>query len=227
MHKPGHKQKYSNRPFASDIPEQKRLEQKRKVSDIKNLKLRGTAGSMQGFISKASEGEPAYYQGNKLGTYLFEKAKGGKIPLNIYERENLWGQWQTQGRPKVRQWSKEEFTKAGAVFKDPEEKAWYHGEPRAFYSGSSNRMTIEPGDVPAFLAELPHSAQWGSEDKSKRTSLWDKFKAPWLRMTYGEKVYDMPSHLEYQAHTEIQPKLEESFMTATPKSYKRPYRSEY
>ena len=46
MHKPGHKQKYSNRPSISDLP--KREESKRK--DIQNLTLRGKAGSMQKFL---------------------------------------------------------------------------------------------------------------------------------------------------------------------------------
>ena len=191
--------------------ERKKTQTASKVSDIKSLKLRGTAGSMQGFISEVSEDFQPYF--------------------NIYERENLWKQWSESNEPEVRQWSKEQFQKAGMVMKDPEEEAWWHNEPRAFHQTSrkwrnlafgepiTRRMTIRKGSLDDFFAELSHSAQ--------KASVWEQYKMPRLRKKYGEDVYDMPGNLEYQAHKVIQPKLEESFWTATPKSYKSPYRSEY
>ena len=197
MHKPGHKQKYSNRPSLSDLP--KREESKRK--DIQNLTLRGSEGSVQKFLRESDTA------GHLEGKWRH---------MDLYRRENLWQQWQKSGSPEVRQWSKEEFTKADRVFKDPEEKAWWHGEPRAFYQPQSNRMTISPGNIDNFFAELSHASQWGDEDKSKRISLWDKFKAPWMRMMYGEKVYDMPGHLEYGAHKKIQPKMEKEYVSSSP-----------
>jgi len=202
----------------------KKVQEKRKaskISDIKNLKLRGAAGTMQEFVNKVSEDYLPSYSGNKIGDYFWGKAFAGKSPLNIFERENLWRQWQTQGSPEVRQWSKEEFIKAGSVFEDPEEKAWYHGKPRAFYSQRSNRMTITPGNVDEFFSELAHSTQWKSQDRSQRISLWDRITGPYERLIMGEKVYDMPGSLEYGAHKLIEPKLTESFITSTPKSFSK------
>ena len=202
----------------------KKVQEKRKaskISDIRNLKPRGAAGTMQEFVSKVSEDYLPAYPVNEIGEYFLGKAFEGKSPLNIYERENLWKQWQTQGSPEVRQWSKEEFIKAGSVHKDPEEKAWYHGEPRAFYSQRSNRMTITPGNVDEFFSELAHSTQWKSQNKSQRISLWDRITGPYERLMFGEKVYDMPGTLEYGAHTLIEPKLTESFITSTPKSFSK------
>ena len=220
MHKPGHRQKYSNRPSVSNIVEKRRLEEKNKVDYIKNLMFRGNKASMQEFINKASVEYKPWYAEDKLGNYFLNKANLDKKPINIYERENLWKQWEEQGSPKVRQWSKKEFKKADKIFTDPEKKAWWHGEPRAFYEPKSNRITIQAGDVDDFFAELAHSAQWKAKDKSKRISLWDTFKSPYQRMIYGEKVYDMPSHLEYGAHEEIQPQSIESFIKSTPASYR-------
>ena len=197
MHKPGHKQKYSNRPSISDLP--KREESKRK--DIQNLTLRGSAGSMQKFLTES----------DKIDVF-----EGKWRHMDKYRRENLWQQWQKSGSPSVRTWSKEEFTKTGNVFDKP--GASYHGRETACYESWKNRMTIRPGATEDFFAELAHSAQRGAEDKSKRISLWDEFKAPWQRKKYGEKVYDMPGHLEYGAHKVIQPKMEEEYISSSPLS---------
>jgi len=194
MHKPGHKQKYSNRPSVSDLP--KREESKRK--DIQNLTLRGSAGTVQKFLSESDKAD------------VFE---GKWRHMDKYRRENLWQQWQKSGKPSVTAWSQKEFKKSGMVMP---EQSWRPGTGRAFYSPIKNRMTIREGAVEDFFAELAHAAQWGAEDKSKRSSLWDKFKAPWQRMAYGEKVYDMPSHIEYQAHREIQPKMEKEYISSSP-----------
>ena len=197
MHKPGHRQKYSNRPSISDLP--KREESRRK--DIESLTLRGSAGSLQEFISESD---------------AYDHFEGKWRYMDKYRTENLWKQWKESGSPSVRAWSKEEFTKADKVFEDPEEKAWWHGEPRAFYEVGKNRMTVKPGSLGDFFAELSHAAQWGADDKSKRISLWNKFKSPWQRMIYGEKVYDMPGHLEYGAHSEIQPEMEKEYVSSSP-----------
>jgi len=195
MHKPGHKQKYSNRPSVSDLP--RREESKRK--DIKNLTLRGNMGSMQKFISESDKTD-----------YL----KGQWRDMGLHRRQNLWQQWQKSGKPSVRAWSKEEFTKSGNIMP---EQSGRPGTGRAFYEQGKNRMTVRKDSVEDFFAELAHAAQWGAEDKSKRISLWDKFKGPWQRKKYGEKVYDMPGHLEYGAHKGIQPKMVEEYISSGPR----------
>lgn len=200
MHRPGHKQRYSNRPSISDLPKREEREESRK-KDIESLTLRGRESSMQEFLGELD---------------AIDYLEGKWRHMDKYRRENLWKQWQQSGRPTIRTWSKEEFTKAGNVFTDPEEKAWWHGEPRAFYEPLSNRMTIPLGTVEKFFAELSHASQWGAKDKSKRISLWDKFKAPYQRMIYGEKVYDMPGHLEHGAHSEIQPEMEKEYLSSSP-----------
>ena len=189
MHKPGHKQKYSNRPSVSDLP--RREESKRK--DIQNLTLRGSAGTVQKFLSES----------DKIDVF-----EGKWRHMDKYRRENLWQQWQKSGKPSVRAWSQKEFEKSGNVFKS--------GEGRAFYSPDKNRLTIREGAVEDFFAELAHAAQWGADDKSKKISIWEKYKYPWMRKKYGEKVYDMPGTMEYKAHSIIQPKMEEEYVSSSP-----------
>ena len=195
MHKPGHKQKYSNRPSVSDLP--KREELKRK--DIQSLTLRGRDKSMQEFVSKAYNTD---------------------YNLDDYRRENLWKQWRESNKPEVRTWTKEQFKKSGMVHKDPEKKAWWHNKPRAFHQTSrkwrnilfgeplQRRMTIEKGSVEDFFAELSHSAQ--------RASVWEQYKMPKLRKKYGEKVYDMPGNIEYEAHSIIEPKMQKEYWESSP-----------
>ena len=71
-------------------------------------------------------------------------------------------------------------------------------------------MTIEKGSVGDFIAELSHSAQ--------EASVWEQYKMPKLRRKHGEKVYDMPGNLEYEAHKVIQPKMEEEYISSSPLS---------
>jgi len=201
MHKPGHKQKYSNRPSVSDLP--KREESKRK--DIQNLTLRGEAGSMQKFLSEADNSD-----------FIAGKWRG----VDVHRRENLWKQWRESNKPEVRTWTEEQFKKSGNVFKDPEEKAWWHNKPRAFHQTGrkwrnlafgepiSRRMTIQKGSVEDFLAELPHSAQ--------KSSIWDQYKMPKLRKKYGEEVYMMPGNIEYEAHRIIQPGMVDEYLASSP-----------
>ena len=195
MHKPGHKQKYSNRPSVSDLP--KREESKRK--NIQNLTALGQDKSMQEFVSKAYNTD---------------------YNVDEYRRENLWKQWKKAGSPEVRQWEAEEFMEYGSVHKDPQEKAWWHNKPRAFYQNTprrnqllygqpeSKRMTITPGNVDEFLSELAHSAQ--------KPSIWDEYKFPKLRKKHGEKVYDMPGNIEYEAHSIIEPKMQKEYWESSP-----------
>ena len=184
MHKKGHKQKYSNRPSASDIPEQKRLEQERKVSDIKNLKLRGRESTMQKFVDES-------------------------IYISLYERENLWEQWNASGKPKVTQWSNEEFTKHKKVFNNP--GAWYDGKPRAFYNPYKHEMVIPHGNVESYFAELSHAAQYKSKDKDRNLSLWERLKGSFESAIYGEDAYSTLGTIEHGAHSVIQPQMEEEF----------------
>ena len=184
MHKKGHKQRYTNRPSASDIPEQKRLEQERKVSDIENLKLRGRESTMQKFVDEASY-------------------------INLYERGNLWEQWHAAGKPKVTQWSNEEFTKHKKVFNNP--GAWYDGKPRAFYNPINHEMVIPHGDVDSYFAELAHAAQFQSKDKDRSLSLWQRLKGPFESAIYGEDTYSTPGTLEHTAHSIIEPQMAEEF----------------
>jgi len=198
MHRPGHKQKYSNRPSLADLP--KREESKRK--NIQNLTALGQDKSMQEFISKAWD------------------THQGDLDVDEYRRENLWKQWKGAGSPEVRQWSKEEFTKHGSVFKDPEEKAWWHNEPRAFHQRTmrlkqvlfgvpeKKMMTIKHGDVDDFLAELAHSAQ--------KPTIWEQYKMPKLRKKYGEEVYNMPGNIEHEAHRIIEPKSRKEYIESSP-----------
>jgi len=194
MHRPGHKkQRYSNRPSIKDLSNDASRKER-----IKNLTLSGNAKSMQEFLNE-EKSNPFYDRGG----------------LGPHARENLWKQWGESNKPEIRQWSKEQFQKSGMVHKDPDKEAWWHNKPRAFHQTSrkwrnilfgepiQRRMTVEKGSVEDFLAELPHSTQ--------KASVWEQYKMPKLRKKYGEKVYDMPGNLEYEAHSIIQPKIEEEF----------------
>tara|TARA_R110002020_G_scaffold339197_2_gene554370 strand:- start:141 stop:818 length:678 start_codon:yes stop_codon:yes gene_type:complete len=188
MHKKGHKQKYSNRPSASDIPEQKRLEQERKVSDIENLKLHGRESTMQKFVNESTF-------------------------INLYERGNLWEQWYASGKPKVTQWSNEEFTKHKKVFNSP--GAWFDGKPRAFYNPINHEMVIPHGDVDSYFAELAHAAQYKSEDEDRSLSLWERLKGPFESARYGEGTYSTPGTIEHGAHRVIEPQMKKEYGEAS------------
>ena len=89
MHKPGHRQKYSNRPSVSNIVEKRRLEEKNKVDYIKNLMFRGNKASMQEFINKASVEYKPWYAEDKLGNYFLNKANLDKKPINEVMRQKV------------------------------------------------------------------------------------------------------------------------------------------
>tara|TARA_R110000744_G_scaffold368473_1_gene478363 strand:+ start:43 stop:675 length:633 start_codon:yes stop_codon:yes gene_type:complete len=194
MQRPDHNKKYSNRPSISDLP--KKQESRKK--DIKNLTLRGNSGSMQKFLRESDK---------------IDHLKGKWRNLDLYRTENLWQQWRKSGEPSVRTWSKEEFAKSGNIMP---EQSGRPGTGRAFYSQSKNRMTIRKDSFEDFFAELSHAAQFKGKDKSRRISIWDKYKSPLQRRIYGEEVYNMPSNLEYKAHKIIQPKMEDEYVSSSP-----------
>ena len=205
MHKRGHKkQKYSNRPSISDLSKKDDLKRK----DIENLTLHFQEASMQDFVTEAST-KPGY-----------DVKMSGTRFVDEYQRENLWKQWKKSGKPQIRQWTKEQFQESGNVFKDPEKKASWHNEPRAFHQRSqrihqilygvpkTKKMTIEKGSISDFFAELSHSAQ--------KPSVWEQYQMPKLRKKYGEEVYHMPGNIEYEAHSIIEPKMQKEYWESSP-----------
>jgi len=207
MHRPGHKQKYSNRPSIKD------LDKRQKVLDIKNLRLYGLASQMQDFLSQSKK-MPASSRRTLSQT--------GRI--NPYQRETLWDQWRSHGKPSIKQKTPEQFQKEGSVFKDPEEKAWWHNKPRAYY-GWDNTLNISPGDVGDFQAELAHASQVEKKGRDvmikQYTGEIEKYGHPLVgeKKKRSEKMYDVPGTMEYEAHSEIQPELTKEYYYSTPKSY--------
>ena len=133
--------------------------------------------------------------------------------INLYERGNLWEQWHASGKPKVTQWSNEEFTKHKKVFNSP--GAWFDGKPRAFYNPINHEMVIPHGDVDSYFAELAHAAQYKSEDEDRSLSLWERLKGPFESARYGEGTYSTPGTIEHGAHRVIEPQMKKEYGEAS------------
>jgi len=213
MHRRGHTEKNGSGFTISSNAALRRqsarkLQEKRtasKVSDIKNLRLHGLASEMQDFLSQSKRMPSSQVRtGTRTGS------------INPFERETLWQQWMTHGKPSVKQIGLEEWT--GPVFKS--------GKPRAHY-GWDNTLNISPGNVQDFLAELSHASQVSKKGKKTMIEQYrgevEKYGHPSSEEPgkRSEKMYDVHGTMEYEAHSEIEPKLWKELWKSTPESYLR------
>ena len=89
---------------------------------------------------------------------------------------------------------------------------------RSYYQTNKNTAHIRPGDIGDYLAELSHASQKilpnrRAKDIEMVQKEFNTGKYKTWQDAYDAIMYTTPGTTEYEAHSEIQPKLEEEFMS--------------